>query len=269
MMSDVVVPLNQDERELISLACALLDDPAQAANPMRPVMLGLLARNEELRGRLEKLVRISDGYHNVSRTQNLDLIREYDRQIVRLEKLARISDRYQSQLLHLNEELKAMTLRDPLTGIGNRRYMTERLREEVERASRVGAGFALAVLDIDHFKNVNDTYGHEVGDEVLCRVAHVVRSTLRDYDVFARWGGEEFVIALPESGLHTAITVCERVREAVADARVEQGGIGISVTISFGLTEHRSGESPSETINRADAALRKAKVAGRNRLETV
>lgn len=268
-MSDVIVPLSHDERDLIEHAHALLDDPAQDANPMRSVLLELLARNEEQRGRLEKLVRISDGYHSVSRTQNLDLIREYDRQIMRLEKLARISDRYQSQLIHLNEELKALTLRDPLTGIGNRRYMSERLREEVERARRLGAGFSLAVLDIDHFKNVNDVHGHEVGDEVLCRVADVVRATLRDYDVFARWGGEEFVIALPESALATAVSVCQRVRESVAAMRVERRGIVVSVTVSLGLTEHRNGEAPAETINRADVALRQAKAAGRNRLETI
>ncbi|MDX5444764.1 MAG: biofilm regulation diguanylate cyclase SiaD [Zoogloeaceae bacterium] len=268
-MAEVFVPLSHDERDLIERAHALLDDPAHAGHPMRPVLLELLARNEEQRGRLEKLLRISDGYHSVSRTQNLDLIREYDRQIMRLEKLARISDRYQSQLLHLNEELKALTLRDPLTGVGNRRYMSERLCEEVERASRLGAGFSLAVLDIDHFKNVNDVHGHEVGDEVLCRVAEVVRATLRDYDVFARWGGEEFVIALPESALATATTVCQRVREAVESLRIERRDTAISVTISLGLTEHRNGEPPTDTINRADVALRQAKAAGRNRLETI
>lgn len=268
-MPDVVFPLSLDEQELVVRALELLEDPAHADNPMRPVLRELLVQNEEQRGRLEKLVRISDGYHNVSRTQNLDLIREYDRQILRLEKLARISDRYQSQLLQLNEELKALTLRDPLTGIGNRRYMSERLREEVERARRVDAVFSLAVLDIDHFKYVNDDHGHDAGDEVLCGVAELVRATLRDYDVFARWGGEEFVIALPESGLTTAITVCERVRTAVGAARFTHGGEHIPITVSLGLTEHRIGEAPSDTINRADAALRQAKAAGRNRLKTV
>lgn len=269
MRAEVLVPLSPDERDLIERVMTLLDDPAQADNPMRPVLLELLARNEEQRGRLEKLVRISDGYHNVSRTQNLDLIREYDRQIMRLEKLARISDRYQSQLLHLNEELKALTLRDALTGIGNRRYMSERLREEVERARRVGATFSLAMLDIDLFKNVNDSFGHDVGDHVLCSVAEAVHATLRDYDVFARWGGEEFIIALPESGVSTAQAVCERVRAAVEALRVRHAHGEVRVTLSVGLTEHRSGETASDTVNRADAALRRAKAAGRNRLETV
>jgi len=258
-----------DEDALLERARALLEDPAQAGNPMRETLEGLLVRHDEMRGRLEKLVRISDGYHNVSRSQNLDLIREYDRQIMRLEKLARISDRYQSQLLHLNEELKALTLRDPLTGIGNRRYMAERLREEVERARRVGTDFSLAMLDIDRFKQVNDTLGHDVGDAVLCAVAEAVRATLRDYDIFARWGGEEFLIALPESGIDAATSVCERVRAAVAALRVGQGEGVISVTVSLGLTEYRPGETTADTLNRADAALRRAKAAGRNRIETL
>lgn len=267
MTPELSVPLSREEQSLFDRVQALLDDPSQAGNPMRPVLLELLARNEEQRQRLEKLLRISDGYHSVSRTQNLDLIKEYDRQIMRLEKLARISDRYQSQLLHLNEELKALTLRDTLTGVGNRRFMTERLREEAERARRVGASFALAILDVDHFKAVNDLHGHDAGDEVLCKVADTVRACLRDYDVFARWGGEEFLIALPETSLATASSVCERVRRAIEQLVVERGGACISVTVSFGLTEHRSGEIPSETISRADVALRRAKDAGRNRLE--
>ncbi|MDX5363846.1 MAG: biofilm regulation diguanylate cyclase SiaD [Pseudazoarcus pumilus] len=267
-MSDVLIPLSLDEQDLVSRALALLEDPAEAHNPMRYVLRELLAQNEEQRGRLEKLLRISDGYHNVARTQNLDLIREYDRQIMRLEKLARISDRYQSQLLHLNEELKALTLRDPLTGIGNRRYMSERLCEEVERARRVDAVFSLAVLDIDHFKQVNDVHGHDVGDEVLCSVAEVVRAALRDYDVFARWGGEEFIVVLPETGLTAATTVCERVRVAVELARFGRGAVQVPITVSLGLTEHRPGETPSDTISRADAALRLAKVAGRNCLKS-
>lgn len=269
MKPEAPLPPNADEAALLARARALLDDPAQAGNPMHEVLGALLGRHEEMRGRLEKLVRISDGYHNVSRTQNIDLIREYDRQILRLEKLARISDRYQSQLLHLNEELKTLTLRDPLTGVGNRRYMSERLREEVERARRVGASFSLAMLDIDHFKQVNDQLGHDVGDAVLCAVAEAVRATLRDYDIFARWGGEEFVIVLPESGIAAASSVCERVRVAVSERRVGVGDKAASVTVSLGLTEYRDGESTSDTLNRADAALRRAKAAGRNRIETV
>lgn len=267
MAAELTIPPTREEIDLHERARALLDDPAQQGNPMREVVAELLERSEQQRSRLEKLVRISDGYHNVSRTQNIDLIREYDRQIMRLEKLARISDRYQSQLIALNDELKALTLRDPLTGVGNRRFMTERLREESERARRRGVTYALAILDVDHFKHVNDRYGHDVGDAVLCRVAETVRACLRDYDVFARWGGEEFLIALPDTTLEVARTVCERVRREIEALGVSDGAATVSVTASFGLTEHLAGENPSETVSRADVALRRAKDAGRNRLD--
>lgn len=267
MLPEVTLPRNREEQELHERILTLLDDPAEQGSLMRAALAELLAQSEEQRSRLEKLVRISDGYHNVARTQNIDLIKEYDRQIMRLEKLARISDRYQGQLLQLNQELKALTLRDPLTGIGNRRFMTERLREEAERSRRLGAVFSLAVLDIDHFKSVNDRFGHDAGDEVLCGVAEAVRAALRDYDVFARWGGEEFIIALPETGQAVAHAVCERIRESIEALCVSKDGESIRVTASFGLAEHRSGDTPSETINRADVALRQAKASGRNRLE--
>src|SRR5690606_19434216 len=106
MVAEHTIPRTREEVELHERVRTLLDDSSQRDNPMREVLAELLERSEQQRGRLEKLVRISDGYHNVSRTQNMDLIREYDRQIMRLEKLARISDRYQSQLIALNEELK-------------------------------------------------------------------------------------------------------------------------------------------------------------------
>lgn len=257
----------REDLELEQRAQQLLDEPAHTDNPLRPIVGELLERTADLRQRMERVLRISDGYHSVSRSQNVDLIHEYDRQIVRLEKLVRISDRYQSQLLRLNEDLKTLSLRDPLTNIGNRRFMTERLREEAERARRVGANFSLALIDIDHFKNVNDLFGHGAGDDVLCRVADTVRACLRDYDVFARWGGEEFVIALPETDLATAVSVCERVRVAIERLRVQRDDFEISVTVSFGVTEYRSGELPAETVARADVALRRAKAGGRNRLE--
>lgn len=266
MASEQTIPLTREEADLHERVRALLGDPAQQTNPMREALAELLDRSEEQRSRLEKLVRISDGYHNVSRTQNVDLIREYDRQIMRLEKLARISDRYQSQLIALNDELKTLTLRDPLTGVGNRRFMTDRLREESERANRRGVTYSLAILDIDHFKTVNDRFGHDVGDAVLCRVVDTVRSCLRDYDVFARWGGEEFIIALPDTVLEVAAAVCERVRREIEALNVSCDTVTVAVTASFGLTEHAPGENPSETINRADVALRRAKDAGRNRI---
>lgn len=268
MLPELKLPLSRGESDLHDRVRALLDDPDERNNPMREVLEELLERSEQQRSRLEKLLRISDGYHDISRHKNLDLIKEYDRQIVRLEKLARISDRYQSRLLELNQELKELSLRDPLTGIGNRRFMRDRLDEEAARAGRNGSSLALAIMDVDHFKRVNDRLGHDAGDHVLCGVTDIVSEGLRDYDIFARWGGEEFLIVFPQSDIEVARGVCERLRLAIEKPTIVLDGAVIEVTASFGVTEFCSGEDPSETISRADVALRRAKDSGRNRVES-
>ena len=261
-------PLSRDEVDLVGRVEMLLGDPAQRDNPMRATLETLFRRYEEQRGRLERLVRISDGYHDVARSRNLSLIDEYDKQINRLGKLARISDRYQSHLREVNEKLKEVALRDPLTGMGNRRFLMERLKEESERAQRTDTGFALAILDVDHFKSINDRFGHEAGDQALCHIADAIQSAVRDYDVTGRWGGEEFLIMLPETSIEVAHRVCERVRSAIATASTgRHGDAGLALSASLGLTVREPREHFSATLNRADAALLRAKAAGRNRSE--
>lgn len=260
--------LSRDEIDLAGCVETLLGDPAQRDNPMRATLETLFGRYEEQRVRLERLVRISDGYHNVARSRNLSLIDEYDKQIHRLGKLARISDRYQNHLREVNEKLKEVALRDPLTGMGNRRFLMERLKEESERAQRTENGFALAILDVDHFKSINDRFGHEAGDRALCHIAHAIQSAVRDYDVTGRWGGEEFLVMLPDTQLDVAQRVCERVRAAIEAAPMGRGdAAGLRLSASLGLTAQTPGEHFSETLKRADAALLRAKAAGRNRSE--
>ncbi|MBF0255955.1 MAG: GGDEF domain-containing protein [Gammaproteobacteria bacterium] len=255
------------EEELYVHIEELLKDPSHQSHPLRLALEQLydlsLAQNE----RLQRLVRISDGYHEVSRHKTESLSQQYDRQLRRLEKLARISDRYQNSLRELSEALKIAALQDPLTGLGNRRYLMERLREESERVVRKGSPYSLALIDVDHFKSFNDSYGHEVGDQVLCLIAQSLRAQVREYDFCGRWGGEEFLIILPETDLEEATPVAERVREAIKEIRLEQSQEAISLSASLGLSCFRLGESFSETINRADDALYRAKELGRDRLE--
>ncbi|MBF2950581.1 GGDEF domain-containing protein [Pseudomonas aeruginosa] len=215
--------------------------------------------------RLERIARISDGFQSMAREQNLSLSERYHKQLRRLEKVARISDRYQQMMRDLNLALKEASIRDPLTGLPNRRMLLERLREENERSQRHGQSYVLAMLDVDFFKQVNDTWGHDSGDRVLVEIARAMESELREYDLCGRWGGEEFLLLLPQTRLQDAGPVLERVRDSVRTLAVRVGTEALSVTASVGVTEHRIGETYSQTVNRADAALLDAKRSGRDK----
>jgi diguanylate cyclase (GGDEF)-like protein len=165
-----------------------------------------------------------------------------------------------------HEEAQRLSLTDPLTGLWNYRYLRESLRREVERASRFGRMLAVLVLDLDHFKEVNDTYGHAAGDAVLGEFARRVRIGLREVDVAFRQGGEEFVVLLPETDAYGGIIVAERLGAAVRDRPVSiDAGGSIPVTVSIGVAvfpEH--GKTVQEVLRAADDALYAAKNAGRD-----
>ena len=253
------------ETDLIARISAALADPAHDDNPLRGLLARLFEQNEGQRQRLERLVRISDGYHQLSRSSNETLVQQYDRQLRRIEKLVRISDRYQQSLRELSETLREVSLRDPLTSLGNRRFLMERLAEESERSSRNGAEYSLGIADIDFFKSINDQFGHDIGDRALSEVAFTIRDALREYDVCGRWGGEEFLFILPETPIEQACQIAERVRLRVE--RIRFDFTESNITISLGLARYQCGESYSYTIKRADKALRQAKAMGRNRIE--
>lgn len=155
---------------------------------------------------------------------------------------------------------------DPLTGLANRRALELRLRQEFRRAQRSGQPLSVLILDVDHFKYVNDRYGHAAGDAVLVRLAEIVKGQLRGFDLVARYGGEEFVVLLPGIGGTSARTVAERIRHAVAGtALVLPDGRELGVTISIGLACYPDCASGTEEmLQRADQALYAAKAAGRN-----
>ncbi len=169
------------------------------------------------------------------------------------------------QNIELESALKRigdLVVRDELTGVHNRRYLMERIREESQRSLRNNATFCIGMADIDFFKIVNDTYGHLAGDEVLRAVAQAGSACLRLTDCFGRFGGEEFVLVLSDTTLDGAMITAERVRHAV-EALVFPG-MSHGVTISIGVAEHVRKSDTAETLNRADAALYHAKEAGRN-----
>ena len=163
--------------------------------------------------------------------------------------------------------IQELATRDELTGLVNRRQMTKLLEQERQRGVRSGRGFSLAMVDIDHFKAVNDHYGHAVGDEVLRTFARQAPQALRGTDIVARWGGEEFVLLLPEVNQAAARIGVERLRGRIAATPMAHlSGVPIRVTVSVGLTEHIAGESVTQTLERADRALYEAKAQGRNRV---
>jgi len=158
-------------------------------------------------------------------------------------------------------------LRDPLTGALNRAALEEALQREVEVARRQGTPLAVLVVDIDHFKAVNDTYGHRFGDDVLRAVAHAVSDTIRRSDAFYRYGGEEFVVIASHTQPPGAQQLAERIRGSVA-AIGTVGGRPMQVSVSVGVAVLRTGESDEALFQRADQALYRAKQNGRNRVES-
>lgn len=176
--------------------------------------------------------------------------------------------RQKAEMAEAIEQLNRLATRDVLTGLVNRRFMTQRLGEEMQRMARTRRGFCVALLDIDFFKRVNDTYGHAVGDAVLSGFAQQASEALRDPDAVSRWGGEEFLVLLPECSLATAARGVEGFLQRfdlVLPARDEQQAPQ-RVTFSAGLAMARPDESLEQVVQRADAALYAAKQGGRHRL---
>ncbi|SFU87487.1 diguanylate cyclase [Pseudoduganella namucuonensis] len=174
------------------------------------------------------------------------------------------------ELLMANNKLEQLATTDPLTGIANRRKMTEQISKELERARRFRHPLSLLMVDIDHFKRINDTYGHDIGDRAIVAVASMLASSMRSIDMVARFGGEEFVLLMPETDIDVAGNAAERLRDAAARLRIEvDGGLKITLTISIGVAATRPQEapdSPSSLLMRADKALYRAKNEGRDRV---
>jgi two-component system cell cycle response regulator len=163
------------------------------------------------------------------------------------------------------KRLELMAVTDGLTGLFNHRFIFERLEEETAKVARYGRPLSIIMLDIDNFKAVNDTFGHRAGDEVILSVAHAIMACIRKTDVAGRYGGEEFLVLLPETDLASAKVVAEKIRSTVAQLSFEIKDLAI--TISAGVAEAQQGESYEAFINRADANLYRAKRSGKNRVE--
>jgi len=195
------------------------------------------------------------------------LTQVFNHMVGRLRRSREELDSVNAELQEKNRELHQLSITDELTGLYNRKHLMETLTAEITRSKRNDHTFALLVVDIDHFKLVNDTYGHQKGDEVLLRLGEIFLETVRSCDYVARYGGEEFIIMLPEVGKAGGREVAERIRQRVARERINPKGDRITVSIGMAMfAEH--GESPETLFQQADQALYAAKTTGRNRVVT-
>ncbi len=202
----------------------------------------------------------ADLYRRLS-VLNLSLERKVEE---RTAELSAVNER----LSALNRELEEISITDALTKVYNRRYFTERLRQEIKRVSRYGPTVSLLMIDIDYFKKVNDTWGHQAGDTVLAGVAGLIKGGLRVTDLLARYGGEEFCLLATGTDQAGAQVLAERVRSLVQSTVFEHGGNTIAVTVSIGVStwEPSLRDDQEELVRRADTALYRAKEQGRNRV---
>lgn len=179
------------------------------------------------------------------------------------------TEKLAQELREANNRLWDTSFRDELTGLHNRRYLFDFLGSEISRFERFGSCFSLLLLDIDHFKKVNDAYGHRAGDLVLQEVGSTVTASTRRSDIVVRYGGEEFIVVLPETGLEGALIIAEQLRKSVAAIEVAVNDQRVRVTISIGVAachKQKALKSVDSLIEAADEALYMAKASGRNRV---
>nr|WP_321465316.1 diguanylate cyclase [uncultured Desulfobulbus sp.] len=172
-----------------------------------------------------------------------------------------------AQRIIAQNALQEAAMVDPLTQLFNRRAMSERFEHESKRSLRNRMPFTIVFIDLDHFKEVNDQLGHDAGDTILIETAIRMKSMLRSQDLVARWGGEEFVILLPETELCSGLLVAEKIRSRIGDTPFYAGGVAVEVTASFGLAEYEPGGDVARVLKEADEAVFLAKNKGRNRIE--
>ena len=173
------------------------------------------------------------------------------------------------ELAAAHEAMRRLATYDDLTGLVNRRHMTLLAHRQAELHRHSGEAFSIALIDLDHFKQVNDAWSHAVGDEVLKGFADVARDVLHDTDIIARWGGEEFLILLQHTADRTPEASLDRLRRQLADTPIAPGVPGLRLNFSAGVSEHRKDEAIEQTIDRADRGLYQAKADGRGRTERV
>ena len=197
---------------------------------------------------------------------SLEKLLNYVHMVIVFVALCIVSYFYRDASIQAEKRLEDLATTDQLTRLANRHKMRELLEMERLRCIRTGNPFCLVMADVDHFKTVNDTYGHDFGDTVLRTTAAALRATARGHETVARWGGEEFLALLPDTRVSGAVEAAERMRAAVENERLNHDGTMVSVTVTLGVAMHAPGDDIEETVIHADRALYEGKDRGRNRV---
>ncbi len=210
----------------------------------------------------EKTISDPTQYYYISCSRSLDISDKFQGTIFVIEDI--------TNRKKMEKELEKLATTDPLTGAKNRRYFLQFFKQEISRLRRYNKPFALLLLDVDHFKTINDNYGHDIGDKVLKNLVVESLSILRDSDIFARWGGEEFIVFLPEANTHEASTAAERLRSKLSKVEISgKEGTLITYTVSIGMrvvNQQEADVNVNDLIREADESLYMAKKNGRNRV---
>ncbi|WP_425404777.1 GGDEF domain-containing protein [Hwanghaeella sp.] len=259
-------------RRFMTLAEDFLELPQNFLDEKNQGLIRLMAAAQD--DLMESLTEVATIYEDASRAR-VDVLRERISwlftsflAIVALEGVLVFRPLFRTLVRH-REELYNMARTDPLTGCFNRRALMETAANEFARSRRYRSPLTIAVYDIDHFKKVNDTFGHDAGDEVIKHIAAVTEQSIRSVDIFGRTGGEEFSIILPDTDIHGAGVVAEKLRSAVEASVTPYSGKEIAVTISVGIgTVLPDDEDAAQALSRADQALYRAKQTGRNKVNT-
>lgn len=217
--------------------------------------------SEELKARIRTHLELKQSKDALRRT-NEELVAA-NRKLNEAYEIIQINNAQLEEMI-LQVELASIT--DPLTGLFNRRYLLGKIEDELIREKRFQKPFSLMLSDIDHFKRVNDTYGHQCGDYVLKRISAMLRASLREQDTQARWGGEEFLAFLPETDCSGAALLAERIRAAIEQEVFAYEGHQIRMTVTIGISDYLPGKTIDTLINEADMALYEGKNSGRNRV---
>ncbi|RLC46147.1 MAG: hypothetical protein DRH57_06635 [Candidatus Cloacimonadota bacterium] len=229
------------------------------------------------------LICVNGGNELILKTLNVDkipyldrgLLEKKDKEIARLAEkittLRKLDERHKHhfrEILESNKKLEKDSLTDKLTGLNNRRYMDQILEEFFNLFSRYGDNFSLIMIDIDHFKKINDTYGHQFGDKVLKSIADTISKNIRTSDIAIRYGGEEFIVVFPRINKQQVFKVSKKLKDKISNMRIKFNNKPVRITVSIGISSVPEDEAESifDLINYADVALYNAKENGRNRI---